>query len=295
MEGTSSSGEALDLVDDFYFSALHDEEVFPISDEKYAQELQLQEALMSSAISSITPKISTQPSNREEDVETPMKKQKGKEKETGQSSETFCLICMDIKSTQEMFTNSGCNHSFCTDCIGTYVGTKIQENISMVKCPDVKCKEVLEPQSCRSIIPKEVFDRWENALCESLVLGSQKFYCPFKDCSALLVDDGGEVVTVSECPNCRRLFCAQCKVAWHAGIDCGEFQNLNENEREKEDIMVMELAKKKNWRRCPRCNFFVEKTDGCLHITCRCGLEFCYGCGSYWRHSQFSSHVCSTA
>ncbi|BBG98735.1 RING/U-box superfamily protein, partial [Prunus dulcis] len=110
------------------------------------------------------------------------------------------------------------------------------------------------------------------------------------DCSALLVDDGGEVVTVSECPNCRRLFCAQCKVAWHAGIDCGEFQNLNENEREKEDIMVMELAKKKNWRRCPRCNFFVEKTDGCLHITCRCGLEFCYGCGSYWRHSQFSSH-----
>ncbi|GJS10840.1 zinc finger, C6HC-type containing protein [Tanacetum coccineum] len=38
---------------------------------------------------------------------------------------------------------------------------------------------------------------------------------PFKDCSALLVDDGGEAVTSSECPHCNRLFCAQCKEKSH--------------------------------------------------------------------------------
>ncbi|KAL4336792.1 hypothetical protein S245_039327 [Arachis hypogaea] len=73
-----------------------------------------------------------------------------------------------------------------------------------------------------SIIPKEVFERWENALCENLVLAtSKKFYCPFKDCSAMLVNnDGNEVVTCSECPHYHRLFCAQCKVAWHGGLEC---------------------------------------------------------------------------
>ncbi|KAL4336790.1 hypothetical protein AHAS_Ahas12G0045400 [Arachis hypogaea] len=108
------------------------------------------------------------------------------------------------------------------------------ENAVLEKCPEPKCKGILEPQNCISIIPKEVFERWENALCENLVLAtSKKFYCPFKNCSAMLVnDDGNEVVTCPECPHCHRLFCAQCKVAWHGGIKCGEFMSLNENERE---------------------------------------------------------------
>jgi len=72
----------------------------------------------------------------------------------------------------------------------------------MVKCPHTKCKQVVEPQHCRLVITKEVFERWENAPCENLVLASQKFYCPFKDCSAMLVCDAEEVVTVSECPHC---------------------------------------------------------------------------------------------
>ncbi|GFZ08161.1 RING/U-box superfamily protein [Actinidia rufa] len=96
-------------------------------------------------------------------------------------------------------------------------------------------------------------------------------YCPFQDCSAMLVDDGGERVTVSECPNCRRLFCAQCKVAWHAGIDCAEFQSFGKDKREREDVMLMDLAKSKKWRRCPHCKFFVEKLDGCAHGTLLAG------------------------
>ncbi|XLR09950.1 hypothetical protein S83_037888 [Arachis hypogaea] len=129
-----------------------------------------------------------------------------------------------------------------------------------MKCPEPKCRGILEPQNCMSIIPKEVFERWENAFCENLVLAtSRKFYCSFKDCSTMLVnDDGNEVVTCFECPNCHRLFCAQCKVAWHGGMECGEFMGLNENEREKEDLMVMNLEEAKRWRRC--------------------GHRFCYAC-----------------
>ncbi|KAK6264340.1 hypothetical protein SCA6_019774 [Theobroma cacao] len=147
------------LSDDFYFSALNDdEEVFPLSDEKYTFELQLQEVLMSSAISSRVPTGSTD-WQMFQHFNSRKSSHKGKEKET-------------------------------------------------------------------------VID-----------FGSQKFYCPFQDCSAMFVDDGGHHVVESECPNCHRLFSAKCKVAWHAGISCSEFQNLSEDERASEDIMIMELDK----------------------------------------------------
>ncbi|CAJ2663283.1 unnamed protein product [Trifolium pratense] len=155
----------------------------------------------------------------------------------------------------------------------------------MVKCPDPKCNDILEPYDCISIIPKEVFERWENALCENLVLASQKFYCPYNDCSAMLVNDVKGVVTVSECPHCHRLFCAQCKVSWHAGVDCREFQSLKVGQRGAEDLMVMELAKNNNWKRCPKCSFYVERNKGCNRIICRCGHHFCYGCGSTWKNN----------
>lgn len=86
------------------------------------------------------------------------------------------------------------------------------------------------------ILPPDVFDKWGSALCESQILASEKFYCPFKDCSALMIDDGGGgggggAVVEAECPNCNRLFCARCKVPWHPGIQCSEFQKLNKDER----------------------------------------------------------------
>lgn len=209
--------------------------------------------------------------------ETP--KRKGKEingecsnsQTSGSSTGRLCLICMDFKPTGEMFRSNTCTHLFCTDCIAKHVAAKLQENIFQIRCPDLNCKGDLEPQFCRSIVPVEVFDRWGTALCESLIHGSEKFYCPFKDCSAMLLNDGGtdHLVVESECPNCHRLFCAQCKVAWHAGVSCTEFRNLNKDERSREDIMVMELAKNKKWRRCPNCKIIVEKIQGCLHISCR--------------------------
>jgi E3 ubiquitin-protein ligase RNF144 len=117
-------------------------------------------------------------------------------------------------------------------------------------------------------------------LCRALFASEMMFYCPFKDCSAMLVNDKeeGEVIRQSECPFCHRLFCAQCCVPWHPGIECEEFQRLNESEREREDLMLSELAREKKWRRCPDCKYYVERTEGCLHMTCRSVCFFFFKC-----------------
>ncbi|KAK0571628.1 hypothetical protein LWI29_019089 [Acer saccharum] len=58
-------------------------------------------------------------------------------------------------------------------------------------------------------------------------------------------------------------------VPWHSEIDCAEFQKLNKNEREREDIMLMKLAQNKKWQRCPNCKYSVEKKEGCMYMYCR--------------------------
>ncbi|KAL2934138.1 hypothetical protein RDABS01_017257 [Bienertia sinuspersici] len=253
-------------VDEAYLLALINDEPLPISDEKYAEELHLQEALFNSSSIPRNPVYS--------DPKTEDEKQKNQQnREMGESSQTqliFCGICMENKQNPEIYKGlTNCKHAFCIDCIRKYVASKIKENIAVVECPDPKCEQAIEPETCNSILPKEVFGRWENALFEAMIPGSQKFYCPYKDCSVLMVDDGEEEVTMSECPSCRRLFCARCHVQWHDGVTCNEFQNLGENERANEDIMMMKLAKDKKWRRCPNCRIFVEKTEGCQHMKCR--------------------------
>ncbi|KAD4584899.1 hypothetical protein R6Q59_036259 [Mikania micrantha] len=284
----SSSSDLYHIVDDFYFSALHDDdEIFPISDEKYAQELQLQEALISSSSSLIPSSSSSSSSSKKPLFIT----SSSLSSSSSISTYIFCNICMDTKTESEMFHNTNvCAHLFCSDCIREHVAAKIKANLTTITCPDPNCETLIGPESCRPIVPKPVLERWESILCESLILESDKFYCPFKDCSAMLVDDGGVAVTSSECPNCNRLFCAQCKVAWHCGLNCADFQCLKNGKRTPDDKLFMDLANNKRWKKCSKCCFFVEKTDGCQHITCRCGHQFCYGCGQPWSQS----HVCAT-
>ncbi|CAN1187464.1 E3 ubiquitin-protein ligase RSL1 [Linum perenne] len=205
-------------------------------------------------------------------------------------SEFLCEICAETRTKDLSFPIKGCSHAYCKQCMAKYVASKLQDNLSSINCPVSGCDGFLEPEYCRSILPHEVFDRWGKALCEALILGAHKFYCPFKDCSAMLVDDGSEVVTQAECPYCCRLFCARCRVPWHSEIDCNKFQRLHKDERGREDIMLINLAGKNLWRRCPNCKFYVERTHGCRYIKCRCGTAFCYGCGGI--QISAASHVC---
>jgi E3 ubiquitin-protein ligase RNF144 len=234
-------------------------------DDNYAEELQLQQTLMDSLI--------TSNSHSQNAPSSSSVQWKLMTKEESSSSIIICEICAEPKKTEEMFNIQTCYHSFCSECVIKQVTTKIQDKISIVSCPGLNCKGLLELESCRSLLPKELIDKWYDSLCESLFVTVPKFYCPFKDCSAMLLDEneGGEEEDIreSECPFCHRLFCARCHVPWHPGIGCEEYQKLTLDERGSEDLLVRELANQKQWRRCPKCKFYVEKNEGCLHITCR--------------------------
>ncbi|QHN94787.1 uncharacterized protein [Arachis hypogaea] len=135
-----------------------------------------------------------------------------KEEGRGESSSIssfICEICIDTKIETENFSMTGCSHSYCTDCVVKYVGSKLDDNVTNIRCPVPRCGGFLELDGCHEVLPKMVFDRWDKLLCEAAVVEneSERFmYCPFKDCSALMIVDD-DSPTESECPSCYRQIC----------------------------------------------------------------------------------------
>ncbi|XP_074348941.1 E3 ubiquitin-protein ligase RSL1-like [Apium graveolens] len=195
-----------------------------------------------------------------------------------------CEICVEPVSSNKLFKNQKkCAHPYCLDCITKYIDAKLDYGVSRIICPALNCDNYLDDVSCRPFISSQVFDKWCELLCESAVLEIDRCYCPYGDCSVLILNECGGTVKRSKCPKCKKLFCFSCQAVWHAGFRCEEAREL----RNSSDIAVGVLAEKKKWQRCPACHHCVERVSGCNYVTCRCGTLFCYKCGK-----KVKQHCC---
>ncbi|XP_059650168.1 E3 ubiquitin-protein ligase RSL1-like [Cornus florida] len=180
-----------------------------------------------------------------------------------EKASTFtCKICTEEKlptSTKKFKNNKICVHSICTDCIAKYIKVNIEEhNPAKIRCPSLFCGQMLDPLSCTRIIPAQLFDKWCDVLCDWTLQGLDTCYCPYRDCSALIVNACGGGVRRSKCPRCKRLFCFRCKQPWHPGYGCEDHQS---------DSII---EKRNNWMRCPTCKHCVELTEGLIMTLLRC-------------------------
>ncbi|KAF9616146.1 hypothetical protein IFM89_028612 [Coptis chinensis] len=179
-----------------------------------------------------------------------------------------CEICIEPVSINKRFkSNKKCfHHSYCVDCMEKYIEAKIEDyDMSKIKCPGLECDEFLDPHSCHSFLSIGVFERWCDVLCESTLLQCETAYCPYTDCSALILNECGGKVRKTKCPNCKKLLCFECKVPWHAGYSCNETGEM----RDANDVLLGQLMEEQKWKRCPVCNHGVELSSGCKVVRCR--------------------------
>ncbi|KAL8502155.1 hypothetical protein ACS0TY_021315 [Phlomoides rotata] len=191
-------------------------------DENFALELQLQEAIVSSFT---TPRKAV--NNSATGIEIGESSKKG----LMEPPHSLCEICADIKDDDEMFPLEQCIHNYCKECISKHVSIQLEKRRTVITCPGVDCRSVLEIGTCGEIVRADVRRTWDEVLSN-------------KD---KLMRERGEG-----------------------------------DERERGDLMLHDLAKEKKWQRCPNCKFYVDKMEGCLHMTCRCQFQFCYACGEAW-------------
>ncbi|KAK7435136.1 hypothetical protein VKT23_019829 [Stygiomarasmius scandens] len=216
-----------------------------------------------------------------------------KEKQQGISEQISyspleCIVCASTVSRLTSFT-APCGHSYCLPCLEDFVKISIKDESSF------------PPKCCRQPFPLEPSqphsNRWSSSvsfwlldwdLVHRLHVKSHEFsvppkdrlYCPGPRCSIFL----GSLRIIqafnperTTCRLCGTSVCLQCKQNAHPGEKCPP------SPEEIAEAEVRRLAKEKKWQTCPGCKQMVERTQGCSHMVCRCGTNFCYGCGSDMR------------
>ena len=138
------------------------------------------------------------------------------------------------------------------------------------KRPYQCCKQTIPVDLVRLELGAHFVQRYKDFELENST--SNALYCSKSGCSAFIPPanihgDNGN------CKICRRLTCCHCRSKAHPGKLCTQ---------DKETETVKELAAKQGWQRCPssNCQHLIERVQGCLHMTCKCGTEFCYNCGN---------------
>ena len=190
------------------------------------------------------------------------------DEEEDDDSTLACEICIEpISSNKKFKNNHNCTHSFCMDCMASYIQVKVEDQyVPDVACPALDCGHLLNPLHYLPILAAKLFTKWSDLLCEKVVLlGFERCYCPNQTCSVLIVNECGGNVRRSKCPNCKKLFCFQCKSPWHSGYRCDKREEM----RDVNDMLFGELVETKKWSRCPSCGHCVELVEGCPNVSCR--------------------------
>lgn len=212
----------------------------------------------------------------------------------------LCPICLEGKKQADMFRVSECFHGFCLSCIVQHAEVKVQAGQVPVRCPHVSCTQTLGLPQCQSILSQKWFDLLNKRLIEVNMPESERVYCPFPNCSALmnrkdlLANNEGasssslSLAAPSRCVECSRIFCVECRVPWHTSMSCRQYQQLPPSLRDAQDAKLYQLAEHQKWQRCKKCRRMIELAEGCYHMTCRCGYEFCYVCGEPWKNKRQS-------
>ncbi|PHH87705.1 hypothetical protein CDD83_8521 [Cordyceps sp. RAO-2017] len=141
-----------------------------------------------------------------------------------------------------------------------------EESLFPARC----CNEAIPVDDHLDILSPELVERYRARDEEHR--STNRVYCHVPTCSTFC---SGKAIRehIATCPKCGRKTCVKCKAAQHESKECPE------NESDKK---VEVLGKREGWQHCIKCNHLVEKEYGCDHMTCACGAEFCYRCGTAW-------------
>ena len=206
---------------------------------------------------------------------------------TRKIEEEKCMICNEELKEEEKKNNIlECEHFFCDDCYYEFLKENINSNfIEKIKCPQKDCSTKLFDEFIEKKLIKDIplLDKYKKLQKKrQLMLDPNIQLCPFPDC-----DSYAKRESSSKCVSCIKYnhkFCFICLKDWHGDTKC---ENIVDKSFEK-------------WRdsdkvkRCPKCKFFIEKNEGCNHITClNCKYEFCWFCLSEYNRNHFKLGRCS--
>lgn len=196
------------------------------------------------------------------------------------SKDFLCSLCDDLVPFANT-TALSCEHRFCNTCWSKWLSAETDKGPASVfsTCPAYKCKEIVPERVFLSFLDehkKKIFQTW---LIDSLIQGNRSLkWCPSPGCCRAVEYKSGGMKEVS-C-SCGHVFCFKCENEGHRPADCdlvAKWTRKNSTDSENANWIIA------NTKRCPKCDVYIEKNQGCNHMTCQnCKHEFCWLCKGKW-------------
>ncbi|KAM7213809.1 hypothetical protein V8F06_010805 [Rhypophila decipiens] len=163
-----------------------------------------------------------------------------------------------------------CSHSYCRECAKKHCQAALGDDTLF---PPRCCNQPIRFDLMRRYLDQDTLDKIEAKRIE--LSTPNKVYCHKASCSTF-VPPQRIINGVATCPKCSSKTCTICKSASHPGKDCPADEGVKQ---------VLNLGRVQGWQRCYSCRNLVELTQGCNHMICKCGVQFCYACGAKWKSS----------
>jgi hypothetical protein len=208
-------------------------------------------------------------------------------KERSYDDTNKCLVCHEKLTKEEQKDNLiRCNHMFCNECYYEFLKEKINNNfIEGIKCLEKDCDAKLYD----NFIQKKLFG--DIPLLEKyikldkkrqLMLNPNIQLCPSPDCDSYALKSGKNKYV--SCIKYGHQFCFNCLKDWHGDKECDN--SLDNSFKKWRDSNTV--------RRCPKCKYFIEKDEGCNHITCyNCRYQFCWLCMGEYTSGHYDLGRCT--
>lgn len=199
---------------------------------------------------------------------------------------TTCIICLDDvpQGLLVELSSHGCRHErcVCRECARSFVEQNVRGKKGAgqtLRCPREGCAGELEGGDVMRLTSPELQAEYDHMLMLHFVRALPEFrWCSRPGCGSGQEHSTGEEQPIMTCHACRHRTCFSCRVAWHAGQTCGEY---NRRVGADQDALLRDFLER-NTKPCPSCREPIEKVDGCDHMTCRppggCRHEFCWLC-----------------
>ncbi|KAI9648544.1 E3 ubiquitin-protein ligase arih2 [Ciborinia camelliae] len=181
--------------------------------------------------------------------------------------EIKCTICQESHSHQRV-VNLSCGCMYCSVCLQRRFIRAIEaEYMFPAKC----CDYAIDVTLVRHFLTLDILRDYEAKAIE--YGATERVYCANRICSEFIAKENiqGDKAFCTNSP-CDTVTCVKCKGEWHER-DCPVDEALQ---------LVLAEAKKHAWKRCEKCGTLIEHADGCAHMKCPCGHQFCYCCTAVW-------------
>ena len=207
-----------------------------------------------------------------------------------------CLVCYtDIDEGDEI--SLGCKHKFCSYCFKSYLKQKVTDQLTLLSthCPLSGCNYIVTSEIFEKCLKddKDSLNIYNKCLIRNFTESNSDIkLCPNPKCDVIVKLPGHGMVEI-RC-QCGRPFCFKCLRESHRPCDCEMIQMWEEKSKSEGENTKWLLV---NTKQCPKCHKYIEKNQGCNHMTCRkeaggCSYEFCWICLGEWAPHGSSWYKC---